>query len=90
MNFHEAEIGGEIRRLTNLPGESAALPLLAGGGERSDRTLHRSWLSRSIGSTDIAAGWDLLRAERARLDAFIEGASGSAAHDPRQWLRDTR
>jgi hypothetical protein len=45
---------------------------------------------RSIGSTDIAAGWDLLRAERARLDAFIEVASGSAAHDPRQWLRDTR
>jgi hypothetical protein len=49
MNFDEADIGGEIRRLTNLPGESAALPLLAGARERSDRTLHRSWLSRSIG-----------------------------------------
>jgi hypothetical protein len=24
-----------------------------------------------------------------RIHPFIEGASGSAAHDPRQWLRDT-
>ena len=31
----------------------------------------------------------MLRAERARRDVFLEGASGSAAHDPRQWLRDT-
>jgi hypothetical protein len=31
----------------------------------------------------------LLRAERARRDPFIKGASGSAAHDHRQWLRDT-
>jgi hypothetical protein len=31
----------------------------------------------------------LLRAERARRNAFIKGASGSAAHDPQQWLHDT-